>query len=371
MIGADLLLDFDIQNGPDSLVLRSGDDLLDAVGFGVFGPEQVFAGEGSPAPDVPAGSSLARRFANVDTDDNASDFVEQAMPTPGSAPLAPVPEPGVASLCALGLAGLAAAAPRAPRRSQLAGRGDGRPIPLRPSSRRSGIRKSRGRSAPRDPSRVPGPWPTPLAARARSRSGPPRRGPIRQRRCTLGEGRAHCAATRESRKGIRCRRGSRPRMLPGFNTNVRHGGALFHVQTEDSGRSHPHVITHLYHGGTILASEKRSYADQIDAPDLSRRVRDVMDSLHQAMLAQLRSGDLDEQIEARLGREVFTAGGTRSKSGSGRTQRADANSEPEPTIPPDVARPMAGLTTPILPPAEPGEQRRRLRRAQTRARSTS
>jgi hypothetical protein len=143
-------------------------------------------------------------------------------------------------------------------------------------------------------------------------------------------------------------------MLPGFNTNVRHGGALFHVQTEDSGRSHPHVITHLYHGGTILASEKRSYADQIEAPDLPRRVRDVMEAQHQAMVGRLRNGELDEQIEARLGSDVFAAAGAKSKSGSGRTQRADADSEPEPTMPPEVARPMAGLTTPILPSQEAG-----------------
>ena len=106
--GADLLLDFDIQNGPDSLVLRTAAAVLDAVGFGVFDSTQVFAGEGAPAVDVAAGSSLARRFADVDTGDNASDFLELTVPTPGSAPFAPVPEPGVASLCALGLAGLAA-----------------------------------------------------------------------------------------------------------------------------------------------------------------------------------------------------------------------------------------------------------------------
>ena len=145
--------------------------------------------------------------------------------------------------------------------------------------------------------------------------------------------------------------GAKPRMLPGFNTNVRHGGVLFHVQTEDSGRAHPHVITHLYHGGTILASEKRSYAEQLEALDLSRRVREVMDAQHHAMLGRLRGGELDEQIEQRLGSDVFTKGGakSKSKSGSGHTQRANADSEPEPTIPPEVARPLAGLTTPILP----------------------
>ena len=64
---ADLLLDFDFQNGPDSLVLLGAAGVLDAVGYGVFDTSQVFAGEGASAPDGPAGASLARRFANVDT----------------------------------------------------------------------------------------------------------------------------------------------------------------------------------------------------------------------------------------------------------------------------------------------------------------
>ena len=139
-------------------------------------------------------------------------------------------------------------------------------------------------------------------------------------------------------------------MLPGFNTNVRHGGVLFHVQTEDSGRAHPHVITHLYHGGTILASEKCGYADQLEAPDLARRVREVMDVQHRAMLERLRGGDLDEQLEQRLGAAVFSSGGTRSKGGSGPTERAGSDSEPEPTIPPEVLRPFAGSTKPVLSP---------------------
>jgi hypothetical protein len=108
VVGADLLLDFDFQNGPDSVVLRSGSVVLDALGYGVFAPGEVFAGEGAPAADPAAGASLARRFADVDTGDNAADFVVLEMPTPGSAPLSAVPEPASASLLGAGLAVLAA-----------------------------------------------------------------------------------------------------------------------------------------------------------------------------------------------------------------------------------------------------------------------
>jgi len=106
--GADLLLDFDFQNGPDSVVLRAGSVILDALGYGVFAPGEVFAGEGAPAADPAAGASLARRFADVDTGDNAADFITLETPTPGSAPLSAVPEPASASLLGAGLAGLAA-----------------------------------------------------------------------------------------------------------------------------------------------------------------------------------------------------------------------------------------------------------------------
>jgi hypothetical protein len=114
--GADLLLDFDFQNGPDSVVLRSGSTVFDALGYGVFAPGEVNAGEGAPAADPAAGASLARRFADVDTGDNAADFIALDTPTPGSAPLSPVPEPASAFLLAAGLAGLAAFRGRRARR---------------------------------------------------------------------------------------------------------------------------------------------------------------------------------------------------------------------------------------------------------------
>jgi len=98
---ADQLLNFDLQNGPDA----SG-AIADALGYGVFGASDVFAGEGAAAVDPIAGQSVARRFANLDTDDNAADFVALEVPTPGSGPLQ-VPEPLALLTLAVGLCGIA------------------------------------------------------------------------------------------------------------------------------------------------------------------------------------------------------------------------------------------------------------------------
>ena len=89
-------------------------------------------------------------------------------------------------------------------------------------------------------------------------------------------------------------------MITGYNANVPHGERLFHVQTEDSGLAHPHVITHLYFEGTILASEKREYAELLDAADLTAQVRRLMEEQHGAMVERLQAGEFDAVIEARL-----------------------------------------------------------------------
>ena len=82
-------------------------------------------------------------------------------------------------------------------------------------------------------------------------------------------------------------------MLLGFNTNCRHRGVLFHVQTEDSGVANPHVITHLFHGGNILSTQKREYAELLQQPDLETAVKGLMETQHRAVLDGLRQGLYD------------------------------------------------------------------------------
>ena len=96
-------------------------------------------------------------------------------------------------------------------------------------------------------------------------------------------------------------------MITGCNTNVLYRGKQFHVQTEDSGRGKPHIISHVYHGGTIIASEKSSYAHRIDADELDIKVRAQIELQHKAMLKRLTGGELDAVIDERLGGGVAPA----------------------------------------------------------------
>jgi hypothetical protein len=82
--------------------------------------------------------------------------------------------------------------------------------------------------------------------------------------------------------------------VTGFNHNVKHKGKVYHVQTEDSGVSNPHIITHLFVGGNILASKKTSYADLVKAENLAELVREMMEEQHKEMLRNLINGVYDK-----------------------------------------------------------------------------
>jgi hypothetical protein len=125
--------------------------------------------------------------------------------------------------------------------------------------------------------------------------------------------------------------------LLGYNTNVKHAGHLFHIQTEDSGIEHPHVITHLFTSGTILATKKSSYADLVGAEDWEERVRQMMKDQHKAMFVDLREGTHDAIAARILGVPV----GSTAPDGGTVEQVAEAGVEVEPDaiVQGDDARP--------------------------------
>jgi hypothetical protein len=125
--------------------------------------------------------------------------------------------------------------------------------------------------------------------------------------------------------------------LLGFNNNVRHKGRVFHIQTEDSGVRHPHIITHLFaDGGRILKTTKTSYAEFIDAANMGEVVRQMMQDQHKAMFMALRDGQFDHLVD-----ELPAARG----SNSGRSSAA----LPAPSGPTSAAAPQPAAAPPPSP----------------------
>lgn len=83
-------------------------------------------------------------------------------------------------------------------------------------------------------------------------------------------------------------------MITGFNTDIRHGDRVFHVQTEDRGLGNPVVESLVYVGGQILLSKKSPYGDLVaDGKADEKAVRQLMDLQHRRIIEAIRRGRFD------------------------------------------------------------------------------
>lgn len=140
-------------------------------------------------------------------------------------------------------------------------------------------------------------------------------------------------------------------MVLGFNHNIRYKGELFHVQTEDSGRANPHIVTLLYRGGTILASAKTSYADIIKVDQLELVVESIMKDQHKEMMKRLKAGEFDARIFGGQAQAVQTP----APQAAAAPAPPAAHPQPRPAAAPDpvAASPAAAQTSAATPAAAP------------------
>jgi hypothetical protein len=83
-------------------------------------------------------------------------------------------------------------------------------------------------------------------------------------------------------------------VITGFNTDVEHGGTVYHVQTEDKGLETPFILSLVYVGGAILASKRSPYTDLVasgfDQSILGERVQ----RQHKLICAAVSAGRIDD-----------------------------------------------------------------------------
>ena len=87
-------------------------------------------------------------------------------------------------------------------------------------------------------------------------------------------------------------------MITGFNTDIKHGSRVFHVQTEDKGLENPFVESLVYVGGEIIASTKTPYTDSIKNGGGAAGVQEMMESQHRKMIAAVQRGRFDTSTGA-------------------------------------------------------------------------
>ena len=162
----------------------------------------------------------------------------------------------------------------------------------------------------------------------------------------------------------------------GYNHNVRYAGRLWHVQTEDSGVHNPHIFTHLFHDGTILATKRVDYDPGSDVGVVQK----LMQAQHKAMLRDLKQGAFDDKIGRFFGtpvikesKEESTDPGTRPPSiefdldvktdpsmpglpvdlGHAATSQAAPRTGPQPSVAPALKTPTVAPPRVAPPPASP------------------
>ena len=126
----------------------------------------------------------------------------------------------------------------------------------------------------------------------------------------------------------------------GYNHNVRYAGRLWHVQTEDSGVNNPHIFTHLFHDGTILATKRVDY----DPGSEVAAVQKLMQVQHKAMLRDLKQGAFDDKITRFFGTPIVKEREDATDPGASLSGEFDSAPKTDPTMvppqpPPRVVEP--------------------------------
>jgi hypothetical protein len=90
-------------------------------------------------------------------------------------------------------------------------------------------------------------------------------------------------------------------MSSGFNTDVRVGDHVFHVQTEDRGPNHPVIDTIVYQNGRVFYRRSSDYQEFKHSPEFSDDLlRLRVEEQHRVVIEDLRGGRLAGEMAAAL-----------------------------------------------------------------------
>lgn len=83
-------------------------------------------------------------------------------------------------------------------------------------------------------------------------------------------------------------------MISGFNTDIKVGDIVYHVQTEDKGTKSRLLLSLVYDKGTILASKRVSYDDVLNGDFDEKKLAEILNKQHQLICAAVSAGRIEE-----------------------------------------------------------------------------
>ena len=124
-------------------------------------------------------------------------------------------------------------------------------------------------------------------------------------------------------------------VITGFNTDIEHGGVIYHVQTEDKGVETPLILSLVYNRGTILASKRSPYNDLLQSGFNEQELAERLQKQHKIICAAVRAGRIEElkqmtAREAALKKEA-------NANGSAAAPQAKPQAKPTAAKPPVVS----------------------------------
>ena len=85
-------------------------------------------------------------------------------------------------------------------------------------------------------------------------------------------------------------------MVMGFNTDIKHDGVVYHIQTEP--RKDVGIDTTVYTRGAVIHKYKNSCQDLLDSPDFSdEKLKRRLEEQHRLIIARIRAGEIKPATE--------------------------------------------------------------------------
>lgn len=80
-------------------------------------------------------------------------------------------------------------------------------------------------------------------------------------------------------------------MVMGFNTDIKHDGVVYHIQTEP--RKDAGIDTTVYTRGAVIHKFKSSYQDLLNSPEFSEeKLKRRLEDQHRLIIARIRAGEI-------------------------------------------------------------------------------